>query len=160
MSFSVDLYRDFARQGGIAFSTVPASHPTDYACKPAGVLSSRHLEVGTNGDVIVVCLGKHRILDELTVAKISDELLAVADRPDCHRILLDFGGVIRLSSALLGKLLTLRRKMECKGEKLRLCGLNSQLRSVFATTKLDRLFDITDTEAGASQVPSFPEEVV
>jgi anti-anti-sigma regulatory factor len=39
--------------------------------------------------------------------------------------------------------------MESKGEKLRLCGLNPQMRSVFATTRLDRLFDITDNEAGA-----------
>jgi len=45
--------------------------------------------------------------------------------------------------------LKLRRKMESKGENLRLCGVNSQLRSVFATTRLDRLFDITDNEVGA-----------
>ena len=113
------------------------------------MLSDCHLEVGKNGDVIVVRLGKHRVLDELTVNKISDELLGVADRPDCHRLLLDFSGVAKLSSAMLAKLVKLHRKMESKGEKLRLCGLNSQLRSVFATTRLDRLFDITDTEAGA-----------
>ena len=107
------------------------------------MLSDCHLEVGRNGDVIVVRLGKHWVLDELTVNKISDELLGVADRPDCHRLLLDFSGVAQLSSAMLAKLVKLHRKMESKGEKLRLCGLNSQLRSVFATTRLDRLFDIT-----------------
>ena len=110
-----------------------------------------HLEVGKNGDLIVVRLGKHPVLDELTVNEISDELLGVADRPDCHRLLLDFSWVTQLSSALLAMLLKLGRKMEPKGEKLRLCGVNSQLRSVFATTRLDRLFDITDTEAGAIQ---------
>jgi hypothetical protein len=52
--------------------------------------------------------------------------------------------------------------MESKGEKLRLCGLDSQLRSVFATTRLDRLFDITVNEAGAitavaTQSPPFAE---
>jgi len=160
MSFSVDLYRDFARQDETTFRTVPASHPSDYDCKPEGVLSYRHLEVGTNGNVIVVRLGKHWVLDELTVNKISDELLAVADRPDCHHLLLDFAGVTKLSSAMLAKLVTLHRKMERKREKLRLCGLNSQLRSVFVTTRLDRLFDITDNEVGASQVPSFPEKAV
>ena len=124
-----------------------------------------HLEVGKNGDVIVVSLGKHRVLDELTVNKISDELLGVADRPDCHRLLLDFSGVAQLSSAMLAKLLKLRRKMEAKGENLRLCGVNSQLRSVFAITRLDRLFDIMDTEAGAikavaSQSPQFAEKAI
>ena len=156
MSFSVDLYRDFASQNETTFRTVPASHPSDYDCKPEGVLSYRHLEVGTNGNVIVVRLGKHWVLDELTVNKISDELLGVADRPDCHHLLLDFAGVTKLSNAMLARLLKLRRKMEPKGEKVRLCGLNSQLRSVFATTRLDRLFDITD----ATKSPPFPEETI
>ena len=117
-----------------------------------------HLDVEKNGDLIVVRLGNHRVLDELTVNEISDELLGVADRPDCHRLLLDFSGVAQLSSAMLAKLLKLRRKMESKGEKLRLCGLNSQLRSVFTTTKLDRIFDITDNEVGAinAVVPQSP----
>ena len=148
MSFSVNLYRDSAHKGGM-FRTVPASHPSDYECKPEGVPSYCALEVGKNGDVIVVRLGKYFVLDELAVTKISEELLGVADRPDCHCLLLDFSGVARLSSAMLGKLVILHRKMEPKGEKLKLCGLNSQLRPVFATTRLDRLFDITDNEAHA-----------
>jgi anti-sigma B factor antagonist len=149
MSFSVDLYRDFAHRDETTFRTVPASHPSDYECKSKGGPRHFSLEVEKNGDRIVVRLGKHRVLDELTVNNISDELLGVADLPDCRRLLLDFSGVARLSSAMLAKLLKLRRKMESKGEKLRLCGVNPQLRSVFATTRLDRLFDITDTEAGA-----------
>ena len=143
------MYRDFTRQGETTIRTVPASHPSDDECKSEGVRSYCQLEVVENGDVIVVRLGKHPVLDELTVNKISDELLGVADRPDCHRLLLDFSGVVQLSSSMLAKLVTLHRKMEPKGEKLRLCGVNSQLRSVFAVTRLDGLFDITDTEAGA-----------
>ena len=82
------------------------------------MLSYCDLEVGKNGDLIVVRLGKHPVLDELTVNKINDELLGVADRPDCHRLLLDFSGVACLSSAMLAKLVMLHRKMEPKGEKL------------------------------------------
>jgi hypothetical protein len=44
MSFSVGLYRDFARKGAITFRTVPASHPSDYDCKPEGVLSHDQAE--------------------------------------------------------------------------------------------------------------------
>ena len=113
------------------------------------MLSYCDLEVGKSGDLIVVRLGKHRVLDELTVTTISDELLRVADRPDCRHLLLDFSGVAYLSSAMLAQLVRLHRKMVAKGEKLRLCGINSHLRSVFATTRLDRLFDITDNKADA-----------
>jgi anti-sigma B factor antagonist len=165
MSISVGSYRNFAHQDETTFRTVPASHPPDYECEPEGILSDCDLEVGKQGDGIVVRLGKHRVLDELTANNISDELLQVADRPDCRRLLLDFSEVTQLSSAMLAKLLKLRRKMGSKGERLRLCGVNSQLRSVFATTRLDRLFDITDSEAGAitavaTQSPPFAEKAI
>jgi anti-sigma B factor antagonist len=112
--------------------------------KPDGTFSYCHLEVEKNDDVIVVRLGKHRVLDEVTADTISDELLGVADRLDCNRLLVDLSGVAQLSSMMLAKLVSLHKKMEPKGEKLMLCGINSQLRKVFATTMLDRLFDITD----------------
>ena len=44
MSFSVGLYRDFARKGGITFSTLPATHPSDYVSKPEGILSQDQAE--------------------------------------------------------------------------------------------------------------------
>ena len=49
-----------------------------------------HLEVGKNESVITVRLGKHRVLDELTVNEIGDELLGVADRLDCSSSPLGF----------------------------------------------------------------------
>ena len=66
-----------------------------------------HLEVGKNESVITVRLGKHRVLDELTVNEIGDESLGVADRLDCHRLLLDFSGVAQLSSAMLAAMVKL-----------------------------------------------------
>ena len=44
MSFSVGLYRDFARKGGIAFSTVPAKQTSDYVSTPEGMLSHDQAE--------------------------------------------------------------------------------------------------------------------
>jgi anti-anti-sigma factor len=158
MSFSIGPYRDFAGKGGITFYTVPVSRPSDYERKPERILRDCHLEVAKNGDVIVVRLRKYRVLDELTVKTISDELLGVADRPDCHRLVLDFFGVTQLSSAMLAQLVKLHKKMAIKGEKLRLRGINPELRSVFATTRLDRLFDITDTEADAIK-PVVPQSL-
>jgi len=44
VSFSVGLYRDFARQGRIMFRIVPAIHPSDYVSKPHGILSRDEAE--------------------------------------------------------------------------------------------------------------------
>jgi len=44
MSFSVGLYRDFARKGGITFSTMPATQSSDYVSKPEDILSRDEAE--------------------------------------------------------------------------------------------------------------------
>ena len=44
MSFSVGLYRDFARMGGLTFSTLPATQSADYVSKPEGILSRDEAE--------------------------------------------------------------------------------------------------------------------
>ena len=44
MSFSVGLYRDFIRKGGITFSTLPATQCSDYISKPEGILSGDEVE--------------------------------------------------------------------------------------------------------------------
>jgi anti-sigma B factor antagonist len=108
-----------------------------------------HLGVWKHGDVIVVRFGEHRMLDELTVSKISDELYAVADRADCHNLLLNFSSVAGLSSVMLGKLLMLQKKMESKGGKLKICEVGSAIQEVFAETKLHQIFDIRDAELDA-----------
>jgi hypothetical protein len=44
MSFSVGLYRDIARKGGITFRTLPATESSDYVSKPEGVISQDETE--------------------------------------------------------------------------------------------------------------------
>lgn len=44
MSFSVGLYRAFARKGAVTFKTLPATHSSDYVSKPKGILSRDEAE--------------------------------------------------------------------------------------------------------------------
>jgi len=44
MSFSVGLYQDFVRKGGITFSTLPATLFSDYVSKPEGILNRDEAE--------------------------------------------------------------------------------------------------------------------
>ena len=108
-----------------------------------------HLGVWEQGDVIVVRLGEHRMLDSVTVMKVSDELSSVADQADCHKLLLNFSGVEFLSSLMLGKLLMLHKKMTAKGGKLKLCDVGPKIEEVFTGTKMDQVFDIRKSEPDA-----------
>ena len=57
---------------------------------------------------------------------------------------LDFDNVEYLSSAALGKLITMDKKVKAAKGKLRLCSIRPDIYEVFAITKLNKLFDIHD----------------
>jgi anti-sigma B factor antagonist len=107
------------------------------------------LGVSKKGDVLVVRFGEHRILDEAVVNRIGNELYDVADRADCHHLLLNFASVAGLSTLMVGKLLMLQRKMESKGGKLKLCDLGPELQEIVTSTKLDQILDTWDSEQDA-----------
>ena len=109
----------------------------------------RHLGAWKHGDVTVVRFGEHRILDELAVKQIGDELNEIADHMDCHNLVLNFASVVGLSSVMLGKLLMLQRKMALKGGKLKLCEIEPEVQEVFVTTKLNHILDIRESEDDA-----------
>jgi anti-anti-sigma factor len=113
------------------------------------MLIYHHLGVWKHGDAIVVRFGDHQILDEFVAKKIAEELYEVADRADCRYLVLDFSGVLGLSTLMLGRLLTLRKKMASKGGRLVLCDMTSEVEEVLTTMKLNEIIEIMGTEADA-----------
>ena len=59
MSFSVGLYQDFARKGGVTFNSLPATQSCDYVSEPDGILSwdeAEHVSLQL-GRTPVICQG-------------------------------------------------------------------------------------------------------
>jgi anti-anti-sigma factor len=106
----------------------------------------RHLGVSKRGNVTLVRFGDHQMFNESTINVIGAELYALAEQPDCRKLLLNFAGVDRLSSTMLGKLLMVKKKIESKGGKLKLCDIGPEIREVFECTNLDQIFDIRANE--------------
>ncbi len=106
----------------------------------------RYLGVRKQGDVYAIRFGEHRILDELIIKKFADELFQVADRPDCQNVLLNFIGVVGLSSGMLGIMLLLRKKISQKRGQIKLCQVGPEIMDVFNATKLGQLFEILVSE--------------
>ncbi len=105
-----------------------------------------YLGLRKQGEVMIVRFGEHSILDEACVKKFADELFQVADRADCQNVLLNFTGVVGLSSAMLGVMLMLRKKINQKRGKLKLCLVGTEIMDIFHATKLGQIFDILGTE--------------
>ncbi len=109
----------------------------------------RRLGISEVGDVTVVKFNDRKILDEAAIQELGQELFALVEEDNRGCLLLNFTGVEFLSSAALGKLITLDKKVKAHGGKLKLSNIRPQIYEVFSITKLHLLFDIKDDEADA-----------
>jgi anti-sigma B factor antagonist len=109
----------------------------------------RRLEVEEIGDIAVVNFVDKKILDEQNIQMIGDDLFRLVDELGRRKILLNFGNVDFMSSAALGKLIGLHRKLQGVQGKLVLCKIAKDILDVFKITKLDKIFIIVaDEQAG------------
>ena len=112
----------------------------------------RRLEVEDHDpDITVVNFIDRKILDEQNIQKIGEDLFSLVDELGRKKILLNFSNVEYLSSAALGKFITLNKKVGASGGKLVMCNINDEIFEVFEITKLNRLFNIQKDEQTALQ---------
>lgn len=111
--------------------------------------TGRRIETEEIGDVTVVRFVDRRILDEENIRVIGDQLFSLVDDEKRSKILLDFGAVDYLSSAALGKLLNLNKKVDKSKGQLRLCRIKPDILEVFQITKLDKFFKIFEEQGQA-----------
>ncbi len=102
----------------------------------------RRLDIEEVGDVTVAKFIDKKILDETNIQIIGNQLFGLVDEDGRDKIVLDFSNVEYLSSAALGKLITLDKKVKAAKGKLRLCSIRPDIYEVFAITKLNQLFAI------------------
>ncbi len=111
----------------------------------------RRLEVEDIGDVTVVNFVDRRILDEQNIQVIGEQLFSLVDEVGRRKILLNFGNVEFLSSAALGKLIALHKKLQAVGGRLILCNIDPEIYEVFEITRLDKFFNIQKEEQDGLQ---------
>jgi anti-sigma B factor antagonist len=93
--------------------------------------------------VPVVQFTDRRLFDEPSVREASDQLFAYLPRDGKPiGLIVDLSNVEMISSAMLGKIILLLRRVESSGGRLCLCGLRPVIQDVLRTTNLDRLFHV------------------
>ena len=68
---------------------------------------SRRIDISEVGDVTIAKFIDKKILDETNIAEIGNQLFGLVDEDGRKRIILDFTVVEYLSSAALGKMITM-----------------------------------------------------
>jgi anti-sigma B factor antagonist len=116
---------------------------------PDGAMGTQNrIDVSDVGDVSVVQFKDRKILDESNIQEMGRELFELVEQ-DRRKILLNFMNVEFLSSAALGKLITLDKKIKTAKSQLKLSNIRPEIYEVFAITRLNKLFDIHEDESDA-----------
>ena len=116
------------------------------------------LEVHNAGETTVVRFKRKRILDEETVRFIDEHLNSLVDQRDCKKLLLNLQDVEYLSSAALGELINLHKKMMSRSGQLSICNVIPHILEVFSITRLDKTFRIDSYPDGDVPGEDDPDE--
>jgi anti-sigma B factor antagonist len=109
----------------------------------------RRIDVSKLGDVTIVRFLDKKILDEAGILELGAELFGLVEQDNRKSLLLNFVGVEFLSSAALGKLITLDRKVKSNKGRMKMSNIRPEILEVFQITKLNKIFDIRKDEAEA-----------
>jgi anti-sigma B factor antagonist len=109
------------------------------------------LELEEVGGATVASFTDRKILDERKIQILAEQLFGLVEQQGKTNLILNFGNVEYMSSAALGMLIRLRKKVLESGGKLVLCAIDPQIYEVFVITRLDKAFVVRRDEQEALQ---------
>jgi anti-sigma B factor antagonist len=98
------------------------------------------------GEVAVVSFLTSQVLDEFNVQQLGQELNVLVDKQNMIRLVINFSKIKFLSSAVLGKMISLNKKITAQKGQMAFCNINPDIMQVFKITRLDKLIPIFDDE--------------
>lgn len=101
-----------------------------------------YFEISEEGDVVVGRFCVPRLTEDQNVEQLGQDLFALVEQFDRRKIVLSMKCVEYLTSSVLGKLITMHRKLHRKQGRLILCDLQPEVREVM---RLSRLIDYFKT---------------
>jgi len=112
-------------------------------------VSQPRISVQYVDDATVVAFTDERILEETDVRALRASIEAVIEQARGIRLVLDFRHVKFLSSAVLGLLIRISKRIYEQGGELRLCNIYAGIYEVFKITRLTSVFEIYEDVDGA-----------
>ena len=94
-------------------------------------------------DVTIVTFSEERIVDEEQIRELQESFKSIIEKNQDKELILNFANVKFMTSALLGLLVRVHKKVCELGGRLRLSNLDPNLRKVFEITQLTKIFEIT-----------------
>lgn len=112
-------------------------------------LSNAKMQVAVENGVTVVTLSDQKILDEINIARIGENLYSLVRDVGQPKMVVDFASVTNMSSSALGMLITLHKRIREADGQLRLCNIQPAIMEVFRITRLNEIFTLCNSRAEA-----------
>jgi len=90
----------------------------------------------------IVTLTDEKILEEEDIRALQESIMSVIERAGRINLIVDFRNVRFLSSAVLGLLIRVSKKVYEGEGQLRLCSIKAKIHAIFKITRLTNIFDI------------------
>lgn len=91
-------------------------------------------------EATVVTITDEKILEDEDIRALEDSILPLVEGP--VNLVIDFSNVKFLSSAVLGLLIRISKRINEQKGKFKLCGIGARIFEIFKITRLDEIFDI------------------
>jgi anti-sigma B factor antagonist len=114
--------------------------------------SAAHFTCVEDEGAVVVTFVRAQLTDEDNIEQMGEALFALLDKDAKRRIILDLAPLDYVTSAVLGKFITLHRRLHRQGGALVLCGLQPNVRESLRASRLLEYFVTADTREAAHAV--------
>ena len=103
-----------------------------------------YLSLQVREDVAIARFTLAQLNDEENIEQVGHELFALVDQFGCRKIVMDLNGVEFVTSSVVGKMITLHRKLHRQQGMLVLCALGETVTRVLKTSRLLDYFRVAD----------------
>ncbi len=100
------------------------------------------IKIEYQDEATIVEFTDDKILEEKDIRDLDKALSAIIGQATGINMILDFSNVKFLSSAVLGMLIRLSKRIYENEGQLALCGINPKIYEIFKITRLNKVFDI------------------
>ena len=103
------------------------------------------------GQATIVTFTEEKILEDKDIQSLEKSLMGVIEQSKDLNLVLDFSNVKFLSSAVLGLLIKLSKRIYERDGWLRLCSISPKIYEIFRITRLTKIFDIYEDIKSATE---------
>jgi len=112
------------------------------------------ISVEYTGDATIITFTDEKILEERDIKALQESIMSVIEQAERINLILDFSNVKFLSSAVLGLLIRISKRIYEHDGQLRLCNIEPKIYEIFKITRLTKTFDIyKDVESATKDLP-------